>query len=145
MTSILVLLLTQTICICSRIGVLDMKSILRLPEFYIIGVLLLFLSYVLIRWRKESRKSNLFFVAFVTILIVQIFLLAPIMNSKILLDAFKADTVQLKSETIDVSADLEKIFSDEYGIKIDRQNLLYRIQNWDKKHYMEMNFWKGKN
>jgi hypothetical protein len=122
-----------------------MKSILRLPEVYIIGVLLLFFSHVLIRWRKESRKSNLLFVAFVTIITAQFFLLAPIMNSKILLDAFKADTVQLKSETIDVSADLEKIFSDEYGIKIDRQNLLYRIQNWDKKHYMEMNFWKGKN
>jgi hypothetical protein len=30
------------------------------------------------------------------------------------------------------------------GVKIDRESLFYRIQNWDKKHYMEMNFWKGK-
>jgi amino acid permease len=107
----------HSICICSRIGVLDMKSILRLPEVYIIGVLLLFFSHVLIRWRKESRKSNLLFVAFVTIITAQFFLLAPIMNSKILLDAFKADTVQFKSESIDVSADIGKVFSNEFGGK----------------------------
>jgi hypothetical protein len=39
------------------------------------------------------------------------------MNSKILLDAFKADTVQFKSESIDVSADIGKVFSNEFGGK----------------------------
>ncbi|MBN4069433.1 MAG: hypothetical protein COA82_11240 [Alkaliphilus sp.] len=119
-----------------------MLRILALPIFYYIMIFLFFGLYILFRWKNESNKRNLLTVLFCLILLFQISQLAPMMNSRHLLDAFYADTIILKNETIDITVDLEEIFRGEYGIIMDKESLISRIQNLNEKHYLKLFFYK---
>ncbi|MGV8146101.1 MAG: hypothetical protein ACLKAK_05840 [Alkaliphilus sp.] len=120
-----------------------MLRILALPIFYYIMVFLFFGLYILFRWKKESNKRNLLTVLFCSILLFQTFQLAPMMNSRYLFDAFHADTIVLEKETIDISVDSEEIFRGEYGIIMDKESLISRIQNLNEEHYLKLLFYKN--
>ncbi len=116
-------------------------QILVMPIVHYMAIIVLFILYLIFKWKKDSSKQNKLIVLLCMLLLFSV-RFGRDWEAIYFLDSFHSDTILIKSENKSVSVELDDLFEGDYGGSFRKQSIIDTVKRLNQEPYVELYFYK---
>ncbi len=116
-------------------------QILVMPIVHYMAIIVLFILYLVFKWKKNSSKQNKLIVLLCMLLIFSV-RFGTDWEAVYFLDCFHSDIILIKSENKRITVEVDDLFEGDYGGSFREQGMIDTVKRLNQKPYVELYFYK---